>query len=934
MVLKSLEIFGFKSFADRSKIDFTDGISALLGPNGCGKSNVVDAIKWVLGEQSSRSLRAEKMEDVIFGGTETRKALNVAEVTLVLSNEESILPIELTEVEIKRRLYRNGESIYLINNTPAKLKEIRELFFDTGIGKSAYSVMEQGKIDQILSNKPDERRKIFEEAAGITKYKLRGQEADRKLRSTEENMSRVESILKEVKRSYDTLKVQADKTKKYRELQDSIFELELEFTLLRMKDFLDDKNRKVEQLEEKKKQRQTVREQIEEINKSMEINLNMVSSMESELIENQKRLYGIDLEKGNKKSQLALYEERKSETESKITENREKEKSLLLKVENQDKKIDEETRNLEELHKQLRENEKNIRSYRESIELTAQRISENEKKISSNDDDIARGEKERVRFQEELRSLTEDIVTQLDEKLKETGYSYKERARIEEEIDHTLQGLKIIVEGRGALLGDAKDLSGKDSSEIAKLLTQSLDSWGESKKLVDSLFANFGEYKKTVPSFLDEFLSPEGIITQKRNIDDSLAATEKSITEKREENKTLGEENRRLVRELEEARSNLEELKISSVRMNTQKQAIERNVKDLQNVRSEYTREIDDNKSAIENALTLLQDIQKKITSTAEELTKIEGEEKELKKKLTELEKHIANKNSDLIVKEKKIKDLMQKSEAAQKQVEKQQMDLVTTETEIRNLYENFRERHSRDLTQYEDRIYEIQKQKESVKNDLGQHKESLKNLGQINLMAPEEFEEVRERYEFLQNQLEDLQKAKDDLKKITQQITVESEELFLSTYNQIKKNFHMMFRRLFGGGRAELTLDNSESVLEAGIEIFAQPPGKKLENITLLSGGERSMTAVSLLFAMYMVRPSPFCILDEIDAALDENNVGRFVNLLDEFSKTSQFIIITHNKKTVSGANTLLGVTMAESGVSKNSQHKIERQETGETVV
>ncbi|HPS44007.1 MAG TPA: AAA family ATPase, partial [Treponemataceae bacterium] len=235
MFLKNLEIFGFKSFADRTRIEFADGITALLGPNGCGKSNVVDAVKWVLGEQASKAMRADKMEDVIFNGTESRKALNVAEVTLTIANENGLLNLDMSEIAIKRRLYRSGESEYYINNAPVKLKDIRELFWDTGVGKAAYSVMEQGKIDQILSSKPEERRYIFEEAAGITRFKVRGAEAERKLEKTEENMRQIEGILGEVKRSYDTLKIQADKTTKYRSLRDSIFENELDIQLLRLK---------------------------------------------------------------------------------------------------------------------------------------------------------------------------------------------------------------------------------------------------------------------------------------------------------------------------------------------------------------------------------------------------------------------------------------------------------------------------------------------------------------------------------------------------------------------------------------------------------------------------------------------------------------------------------------------------------------------------
>ena len=330
MFLKSIDLFGFKSFADKSRIEFTDGISALLGPNGCGKSNVVDAVKWVLGEQSSRNLRADRMEEVIFNGTESRKALNIAEVTLTLSNDEGLLPIDLSELSVKRRLYRSGESEYFVNNEPALLREVRELFFDTGIGKSAYSIMEQGKIDQVLSNRPEERRYIFEEAAGITKYKNRGAEAERKLARTEENMKQVEQILKEVKRSYDTLQIQSEKTKAYREIRQNEFDLELKLQLLRLRGFLEGERTKTQQLDERTLKRDGARERIESINSSMETELDAVNTMENELIQKQKELYGIELEIANCDNRVQVQSERSSEMKRSLKHSSEHRMKVLL----------------------------------------------------------------------------------------------------------------------------------------------------------------------------------------------------------------------------------------------------------------------------------------------------------------------------------------------------------------------------------------------------------------------------------------------------------------------------------------------------------------------------------------------------------------------------------------------------------------------------
>ncbi|MEN6476942.1 MAG: AAA family ATPase, partial [Rectinema sp.] len=360
MFLKSLEIFGFKSFADRTLIEFSDGISALLGPNGCGKSNVVDAIKWVVGEQSPRSLRAESMEDIIFNGTETRKPLSVAEVTVTISNESGRLPLDVPEIAIKRRLYRSGESEYLINGRQAKLKEIRELFWDTGIGKSAYSVMEQGKIDQILSSKPEDRRYLFEEAAGITKHKVRSREAENKLERTEENMRQVAGILGEVKRSHDSLKSQADKTSLYRELRDRIFRTELDLHLLKLRQFLKEKERKDEEIAAKRKERDAAREESEHLGKSMSESLDEVNDMETELVELQKTLYGLAVEKNGKEKQRKFLDDRVRETSEKIDQSRMRMRGVEDKIAALREEEAEKDEELAGFKARLKETERNI----------------------------------------------------------------------------------------------------------------------------------------------------------------------------------------------------------------------------------------------------------------------------------------------------------------------------------------------------------------------------------------------------------------------------------------------------------------------------------------------------------------------------------------------------------------------------------------------
>ncbi|HOV62526.1 MAG TPA: AAA family ATPase [Spirochaetia bacterium] len=917
MFLKSVEIFGFKSFADRTKIEFSEGISALLGPNGCGKSNVVDAIKWVLGEQSTRTLRAEKMEDVIFNGTEGRKALNVAEVVLNLANDEGILPIDMPEISIKRRLFRSGESEYYINNIPAKLKEIRELFFDTGVGKSAYSIMEQGKIDQILSSKPEERRYIFEEAAGITKYKVKGSEAEKKLEKTEENMQQVESILGEVKRSYETLKVQAEKTKTFRELKDRSFLLEVDILLLKLKDLLSVQAEKEGRVAEKQKVKDQTKQEIDSINESLEENLDVVNSMETKLIEVQKKQYGIELEKRNKESQIVMLGERAKEFERQIGTCNSREKTINEKIETLKSQLVVKDELLAEFEKRLKEVDENISTFESSITTSAERIRNNDAEIAQSERDILDLEHLQSNLQEELRSLTDDIVNELDTRLKESGYSMRQRKTIEEAIISTIQGLLISLDGRIKILEDSFRIDhGHD--DLRSLLESALKALKEGFSGVDKLRGLFVEYGRNIPAFLDDFLAPTGIMTRKREIDEKLEECRRAVREKRSRIASLREENKVLSRKIDEYRKTLEELRLSKVRMKTQASAIEES-------RSMLKRDIGEQESAlIENAKDIdhcrqgLEETNQKMITIMEEQKELSKEEDNLKREMKDLEQSIASRNKDLSVKEKKLKEKMELLGKVQTQLEGLQLELAELKTEIRTMYDNFRDRYSRELTEFDSRTFEIKASAETLRDQLSEVREEQKKLGQVNLMAPEEFAEVKERYDFLSAQLEDLRKAREDLKTITEQIRRESTELFLDTYEKIKKNFHTMFRRLFGGGRAEIKLVDPDNVLSSGIEIYAQPPGKTLENIELLSGGERSLTAVGLLFATYMVKPSPFCILDEIDAALDESNVGRFVNLLSEFAGTSQFIVITHNKKTVTGAKALLGVTMEESGVSK----------------
>ena len=933
MFLKSIELFGFKSFADKAHIEFTEGISALLGPNGCGKSNVVDAIKWVLGEQSTRALRAEKMEDVIFNGTEARKALGVAEVTLTLSNDSGLLAIDLPEVSVKRRLFRSGESEYCINDIPTKLRDLREIFYDTGVGKSAYSIMEQGKIDQILSNKPEERRYIFEEAAGITKYKIRGAEAEKKLERTEENMRQVTHILKEVKRSHDSLMVQAEKTKAYRGLREQVFEYELNISLLRLKNFLEMEEKKQDLLESRKKRREEIKSKIENTNHALEESLDQVNSMESSLIERQKSLYRQELERNNCESQIQIQRERIEEFKRSISGRRERTEVLEKTIESLNSQITEKSNAAQESKKRIEEIGENIASFESNVESAQQRIKSNEDSIEAHRNRVTEIGRSVEKLQSELRALYDDIVTQLDTQLADSGYSHKKREGLEEELANHLKSLMIHLEGRLRLLQDSQNLASTNEEEKNKIIRSFIDFLEDGLTRAKALEETFARFQDSVPAFIDDFLAPEGIITRKREIDRSIEASQQKANEHRQQGETLDSENRHLNVKIEEYRKTLEDLRVTRARMTSQVQSMEESISLLLSQRSDRENQLAESHKEIETAEMRVSDLHERVALLEEKKQTLEEQSSDIENELSKLEAGIANRNKELVEKERRQKKHMADLERLHQQLEGLQVDLASLRTEVRNLFENFSDRHSRNLKDYQDRMLEITTPLSEFRNLLANARDSLRDLGQVNLMAPEEYDEVRERYEFLNGQLEDLQKAREDLRVVTEQIKTESSELFIDTYEKIKKSFNVMFRRLLGGGRAELTLTDPKNILGSGIAILAQPPGKKLESIDLLSGGEKSLTAVALLFATYMVKPSPFCVLDEIDAALDEENVGRFANLLKEFSRTSQFIIITHNKRTVAAAETLLGVTMEESGVSKAISVRIGERETAEVL-
>ena len=933
MFLKSLDIYGFKSFADKTHIDFAEGITALLGPNGCGKSNVVDAIKWVLAERNSKNLRAEKMEDVIFNGTERRPALNTAEVTLTIANDKGLLPMEEEEIAITRRLYRSGDQEYFINKRPAGPTEIRRLFMDTGVGKAAYSVMEQGKIDQILSSKPEDRRYLFEEAAGISRSKAECAEAERELEHTRQNMVQIEIALSEIKRQYDSLKIQSEKTIKYRKIKDDIYNYELDLTLLRLKNFVQDKARHEEELKIVLEKRDKVRLEIEEINNTISENMDKVKAMQDQLYQKQAEQIGLGKELNGKLELAKQYNGRANEIKEKLNNLEGRKNAIQERIDSIQEEIDEQKAALHEKTKQLEDVKNNISTFQKNIETASSQITDNDTKVSKYKEQITDLETERKNLQEQLTSITEDIVSVLDEKLKSAGFSESAMRIAKEELDTTLGKIKIFVNGRKNIFSDFA--SQKHSAEDSiKSIKEASEAFEETSVQLDSLEQALNKYLSASPAFITEFLSPEGIMTKKRSIDNKINENIAQVEEINDKINSLHSDNSNLVQKIDEYKDTLINLRGNEIKMQEQITASSNQVSLLErNLTSEHNslRETEDELYTEQKRADEIND---QVIAIQDEISEIEYRGKKITEELNHLDEEIAKCNKSVSGKTGTLDKKREEQNKYQEQYERLTLTVNSADNDIKNVKQNFQDQYSRDLMEFEERMYKITTPAVELRDKLSESKELFKSLGTVNLMAPEEFNEVKDRYERQKTNYEDTQKSLENLTRVSEEIKSKSSEMFLETYNKIKKNFHNMFRRLFNGGRAELKLADPTNILTSGIDIYAQPPGKKLENIALLSGGEKTMTAVALLFATYQVRPSPFCLLDEIDAALDDKNVSSFVTALESFANVSQYIVITHNKKTVTGASTLLGITMEESGVTKAVTIKLENEKGAVNIV
>ncbi|ORJ55822.1 chromosome segregation protein SMC [Geothermobacter hydrogeniphilus] len=1179
MKIKRLEIIGFKSFVDKVVLDFQQGVTGVVGPNGCGKSNIVDAIRWVMGEQNARSLRGKSMEDVIFGGSETRKPHGMAEVSLIFDNEDGLAPpafAEYAEIMVTRRLYRSGESDYLLNKTPCRLLDIAELFMDTGVGRRAYSIIEQGKIGFILNAKPEDRRFLIEEAAGVTKFKARKKTATRKIDATRQNLLRLGDIISEVNRQLGSLKRQAQKAERYRRYREELKGIETRFALRRYRQLrgelaaagdaerergrvLEEVSGRLEQQELKladmrlqqagaEKELARGQEQVYQLSSQIqetEGRINFARQQHEALARQRERrdgesagvrqrLEGLgeqeaalerdaaglagDLADAERRLSAATTATEAGEQAERVAASRQEEVRRLLfslmgeltrlqnqqedarrRLDLQQERTSRNRREATDLQEQLQNVRQEARARADALaaarqqhaalraeqeqaqaELVEQRgrQQDNERELLAARDRLNR---DRSRLEslrqlerslegcaggvrtllrddafadrfaglvadhlqvptdcevaveavlgERLQSLVSSSVDTVVEALALLGEKggratflltdspqpeaprfgegrhLADLARAQTSFGASLLGLLkgvylvdrvrpwlraelpfglVLVDARGEMLTSRGEWSGGSSQvlgggllqqkrEIKELeqqvavAEQSVEALQQQRQQLQQTVIDLDErvrelgsavhrqelqvvdgdqeldrYRREEARLLERVevlsLEEDQLHEEQERLQGMLAEAEDGLRDKEsgrrgleDELELLQEQLQVLRRDLAEAREQLTSVRVEVASLREREEAGRRSRAGLEDLRSE-----------LQGRLALLAAQQQE---AEEEQRKLSGEMEDLQRRLEVLfeRREEEKRKADLLrdrfeefvqgiaLEEEATRELRRQADSLREAVGGLQMELREKELALDHLRQSFLERYRLDLADQLEVEDEPEVDQAAAERRMEELKRLIDGIGEVNLTAIEEFQELEERFNFLREQEEDLRRSMHGLQAAIAKINRTTRKRFKETFEQVNIKFQQIFPRLFHGGRAELQLTDSDDLLETGIDIIAQPPGKKLQGINLLSGGEKALTAVALIFAIFQIKPSPFCLLDEVDAPLDEANIGRFNEMVREMSEISQFIIITHNKRTMEMADTLYGVTMQEPGVSRLVSVKInEFQESG----
>lgn len=971
MYLKKIIASGFKSFADKTVIELTDGITGVVGPNGSGKSNVVDAVRWVLGEQSIKSLRGDNnMTDVIFSGSKSRKPQNVATVTLVFDNQDHYLKIDFNEVAIRRRVYKDGTNEYSINEEKCRLKDVTDLFLDTGIAKESFNIISQGKVSEIITSKPENRRTIFEEAAGVLKYKKRKEEAIRKLDRTNENLNRVNDIIGELESQIDPLKEDRDKALIFQETNDKLEQLEVAYITEEITD-LNEKyqlsKKKMESLNEEIISLSTINSTNSTSIEQGKVKLNefdqKISNLQLQLIEQIKKVEKINSEKN------ILLERKQYEVDDIKLHNH------LLELKEEGLKLQNDYHKVELEEEQIQKDYSLKKEQKDTLEESLKKIKQSKMNLENKLTTFLRKKVELENKVSNLQNMIENNsllpssvtailsnpkltgVIDVIGNLIEVGEDYSKCISValgasasyvvmenEKDIQQSIQYLKQNHLGRATFF-PLNIIKSKYVDRDTLSLVAKQDGFID---LASNLVKYDTKYKNIIENQLGNILvvkdmNAANVIGKKINhiyrivtLDGEMFHVGGSITGgDYVKTRNMISIKYDLENELKEQQKNVENIKEIENNMNE----IDYEYRSIEDKLYLNNKEIITVQELLSNKNMLKQNLK-------EELDKIKSDEKgtnsilnhelsnEEEKILSSYYEAVDSKNkieSDLEIVKKDRTNLYEKLEESEfslkqennlvnsknKEVKDLEIEVNRMDVKLDNLLSKLNETYG--LTYEKARYsYHLDMDREDARIQVMELKRVIKDLGMVNLGAIEEFERVNERYEFLHHQKEDLDKAIETLLEIIKEMDQVMITSFKDTFETIRNHFKETFRELFKGGNADLKLTDPNNLLETGIEIVASPPGKSLRSISLLSGGEMTFTAISLLFAILKTRPVPFCILDEVEAALDEVNVDSFGEYLSKFKEKTQFILITHKKKTMEYADVLYGITMQESGVSK----------------
>ncbi|MDA3793027.1 MAG: AAA family ATPase [Elusimicrobia bacterium] len=1110
MYLKRIKVFGFKSFADETAFDFNQGITSIVGPNGCGKSNILDAFNWVLGEQSPSRLRGEAMTDMIFNGSDTRKALGYANVELTLDNSKDTLPISYDSVSITRKLYRSGESEYFINKTPCRLKDIKELFLDTGIGTKSYSVMEQNQLDFIIKSSPEERRSLIEEAAGIRKYKEKKEESERRLLRIRDDLKEVKNIMAEVQKNIRRLKRQTAKAKRYRKLKSrlkyievsklcreykkneeelfgrkqdgglkekiarltaekdkaaarisdleekkenldgnileknrGVYSVESDIKIInsRIEDYKDSQTRAGRETERLKENLNYSRERLKQVNKDLkeaaaredsapdekfketqnkyakqkalqdEIG-SLIDKLSSDISKTESKHFELKNKEAELRNKSLVSEKRFSELTEKKEELagsyeglKEDIQSENIIMENLQKELDKNSKLFEDIKDEISEERENLKEFNKKREELLERYHKTKTEFNSGKKylpQLLSIEKLSVRNIEGIKgpvstvlekhissaelqkifSVSADklgwmLASGRKDALKAIAFLKKEGLPpltfiITEDIPDAVSGPENLAEDLPADVASAigyiikdtviKDgIAQKSSCVIAgggalppragRLLGLEQDIENLSKELS----AVEDKIKTSKAKLNNKIKKSDEVSLKRKEFNSRIIPTRQKVDRLTGSFKYLRQELDRVKNEIKQTASiadidkqltrTVQEIKTTAEVLSATKSKLSGNQKEMNKVtaltaelkvrRDALNEQIAKSRNSVAELETRRRQLEKDIENIADSIKDAEekkvrrdkqykedrvniNEIKEVRKKAMGAIGEIEDRKGRIVLELKKLKnshkDLEFELEKLKRSLSKQKQD----EERLKERMKNIRVRLREDMgTEIKEALKDYSRE-EITDSDIIEMKNQIEIIGNVNMEAPEEFEKENERFEFIKDHVDDLEKSDRDIRSIINKINKQTKERFLDTFNRVDKNFGEIFTKLFEGGSAKIELLEPDNVLESGIRINARPPGKNIKSIKLTSGGEKTLSAIALMFAIYEVRPTPFCILDEVDSPLDDNNLHRFLRMLKDYTDKTQFIIITHNKLTMEMCDTFYGVTMEEFGVSK----------------